>query len=185
MKTIARVNDVSIVMIDNSEQMVPIRPICQALGIDDEDQRRKINSDEILSSTAALRAAVGADKKERQMICIPFKFVFGWLFTINPKNVKPEAQEAVSKYRLQCYNALFKHFTDQSEFLMQKQNALEKQIEEVDRIRFDFKNTKMKLDEARQILNQIKEMTFEQWQINNSQLKIDFPVSSPDQSDED
>lgn len=185
MKTIARVNDVSIVMIDNNEQMVPIRPICQALGIDEKSQFDKIKSDEILSSTVVLSTAVGTDKKERQMTCIPFKFVFGWLFTINPKNVKQEAQEAVSKYRLQCYNALFKHFTDQSEFLMQKQNALEQQIEEVDRIRFDFKNTKMKLDEARQVLNQIKEMTFEQWQINNSQLKIVFPVSSTDQTDED
>jgi hypothetical protein len=184
-KTIARVNDVSIVMIDNNEQMVPIRPICQALGIDEDVQWRKIMNDEILSSVATLSVATGADEKRYKMSCIPFKFVFGWLFTINPKNVKPEAQEAVSKYRLQCYNVLFKHFTDQSEFLMQKQNALEKQIEEVDRIRFDFKNTKMKLDEARQILNQIKEMTFEQWQINKSQLKIDFPVSSPDQADED
>ena len=120
---------------------------------------------------------VGADKKEREMMCIPFMFVFGWLFTINPKNVKPEAQEAVSKYKLECYKALFKHFADQSEFLEQKQTALERQIEEVERIRADFNNTKQKLDEARRILNQVKEMTFAAWESNNRQLKIEFPAN--------
>ncbi|HNW73957.1 MAG TPA: phage antirepressor N-terminal domain-containing protein [Bacteroidales bacterium] len=174
-KTIARVNDVQIQMIDNGQKLIPIKPICEALGISHQKQYEKLKSDEILSSTVTLRVTVGADEKEREMLCIPFMYVFGWLFTINPKNVKPEASEAVAKYRMECYQALFKHFTDQSDFLQQKQNALEKQIEEVERIRFDFKNTKMKLDEARQILNQIKETTFEQWQLNNSQLKLDFP----------
>jgi hypothetical protein len=69
-------------------------------------------------------------------------YVFGWLFTINPQNVKEEAKEKVLKYKLECYTALFNHFSDQSEFLEQKQAALEKQLEEVERIRADFGNQK-------------------------------------------
>jgi len=175
-KTIARINNVSILLIENGEKLVPIRPICQALGIDEESQRKKINNDDFLSSTAVLSTAVGADKKEREMVCLPFMYVFGWLFTINPKNVKPEAQEAVAKYRNECYTVLFKHFTDQSEFLEYKQAALEQQVDEVERIRTDFKNTKVKLDMARKVLNQVKEMTFDDWQSNNRQLKIEFPT---------
>lgn len=184
-KTIAKVNDVSIVMIDNGSKLVPLKPICDALGISWSSQYAKIQNDEFLNSVVVLSETTGQDKKEYLMACIPFMYVFGWLFTINPKNVAPEAQEAVSKYRLECYKVLFKHFTDQSDFLQQKQEALEKQIEEVERIRFDFKNAKAKLDEARQMLNQIKEMTFEQWQSNNSQLKLDFPVIAKGTSDDD
>ena len=100
-KIITRVNNVDIIA-TSDEQLVPIRPICEALGIDVERQRRKIQEDEDLNSTAALTPAVGADGKEREMLCLPIRYIFGWMFTINPKNVKPEAQEAVRIYRRKC-----------------------------------------------------------------------------------
>jgi hypothetical protein len=174
-KTVARINNVSILMIENGQKLVPIRPICDALGIDHKNQRTKIQEDDFLSSVGVLNTSTGSDGKSYEMYCLPYKFIFGWLFTINPKNVKIEAQESVSRYRMECYEALFRNFTDQSEFLQQKQKALESQIEEVERIRADFKSTKQRLDEARKTLNQVKELTFETWQANNRQLKIDFP----------
>jgi hypothetical protein len=174
-KTVAKINEVSIMLIDGNEKLVPVKPICEALGIDSKSQMDKIQKDEILGSTVVLSTSVGADGKNREMSCIPFKFVFGWLFTINPKNAKAEAKEQIIKYKLQCYDALFNHFTDQSEFLEQKQLVLEKQMEEVDRIRGDFGNTKKLLDEARKKLNKVKEMTFEEWQQNKRQLSISFP----------
>ena len=179
-KTLARVNNVSILMIQGGENLVPIKPICEALGISYQGQIDKIKSDEILSPTLRLSLTVGGDNKEREMQCIPFMYIFGWLFTINPKNVNVEAQESVTKYKLECYKALFKHFTDQSDFLQQKQIALEKQIEEVDRIRANFKDTRTKLYEATQMLHIVKSMTFEDWQANNNQLKIDFPAHPVD-----
>jgi hypothetical protein len=177
-KTVARINNVSILMIQGGENPVPVKPICDALGISYQGQIDKIKSDEILAPTLRLSLTVGADKKEREMMCIPFMYTFGWLFTINPKNVNPESQESVTKYKLECYKALFKHFTDQSEFLQQKQIAVEKQLEEVDRLRANFKDTRIKLDEAKQLFMQLRSMTFEDWQANNSQLKLDFPASS-------
>lgn len=174
-KTIARINDVSITMIENGDKLIPIRPICDALGIDEKPQRVKIQGDEFLSSTAALRVAVGADGRNREMLCIPYKYIFGWLFTINPKNVKPEAQEAVSRYRMECYEALYAHFAEQSEYLEQKQVALEKQMEEVERIRYDFKNAKSRLDEANSALNNIRKLSFAEWKSNKSQLQLMFP----------
>jgi hypothetical protein len=174
-KTVARIKDVSIMLIDDAEKLVPIKPICQALEVNYSSQLEKIKSDEILGSTVPLRGIVAADGKEREMACIPFKLVFGWLFTINPKNVKAEAKEQIIKYRLECYNALFNYFTDQGEFLEQKQKALEKQLEEVERIRTDYCDQKKLLNEARKTLNDIKELTFEEWQMNKRQLSIDFP----------
>ncbi|MCT4586437.1 MAG: phage antirepressor N-terminal domain-containing protein [Carboxylicivirga sp.] len=174
-KTVAKINDVSIVLIDGAEKQVPIKPICEALGIDHKRQVDKIKSDEILGSVGGLKPSVGADGKQYDMFCIPYMYIFGWLFTINPKNVKAEAKENVVRYKQECYTSLFNHFTDQSEFLEKKQLALEKQMEEVERIRNDFGNTKKLLDEARKALNKVKEMTFEEWQMNKRQLSIDFP----------
>ena len=63
-----------------------------------------------MNSVAALRASTGADGKKYEMLCLPVRYIFGWLFTINPANVKPEAQEAVRVYRRSCYDALYQHF---------------------------------------------------------------------------
>lgn len=173
-KTVAKINNVNILIIEDGEKLVPIRPICDALGVDHKRQIDKIKEDEILSSTGGVTPSVAADGKQREMYCLPYMFIFGWLFTINPKNVKPEAQEAVKRYRMECYKALFQHFTDQSQFLEDKQQLLEKKMDEVDRIRDDFKNAQNHLKEARQELNKVKELTFEEWRAANGQLTLDL-----------
>lgn len=112
---ITKINGADIVTVDrDGETFVPIKPICQALGISANVQREKIEEDETLKSTALLSSAVGADGKPREMLCIPLKYVFGWLFTINPKNVAPEAREAVKTYRNTCYDVLYEHFVGQA-----------------------------------------------------------------------
>lgn len=108
---ITKINGTDIVTVDREgETFVPIKPICQALGIDIEPQRKKIAEDEKLHSVAVLNTATGADGKAYEMFCLPMKYVFGWLFTINPKNVAPEAREAVKQYRNTCYDVLYEHF---------------------------------------------------------------------------
>ena len=97
-KIITRVNNVDIVA-TSDEQLVPIRPICEALGIDFARQRKKIQEDEDLSSVVVLTPSTGSDGKQYEMLCLPIRYIFGWLFTINPKNVNPESQQAVKVYR--------------------------------------------------------------------------------------
>lgn len=108
-KTIVRVNNVDIIA-TSDEQMIAIRPICEALGIDEEGQRQRIVRDEILSSTACMIKAVAADGKDREMYCIPYKYVFGWLFSIDTSRVNEEARPAVLRYKEECYEALYRHF---------------------------------------------------------------------------
>ena len=52
---VAVINHAKITIVTNGrgEQLVPIRPICNALGIDWAAQWRSIQADEILSSTVA------------------------------------------------------------------------------------------------------------------------------------
>jgi hypothetical protein len=171
-KTIAVINKTKILVVQNGEKLVPIKPICQALGVDFATQKEKIENDEILSSTVGLSPTVAADGKERDMFCIPFKFVFGWLFTINPSNVKEEARETVIQYKLACYEALYQSFTDSQEFLAAKQDLVEKKLEELDEITSNFKNAKSQLYDKKKELTRVREFTIEEWIANDRQLDL-------------
>lgn len=125
---ISKINGVDIVTVErDGEILVPIKPVCEAIGIDDRAQRDKIQSDEILASTGVLSTSVAADGKEREMFCLPLKYVYGWLFTINPKNVAPEAREAVARYRRECYDVLYEHFAGAAK-RQQEQNRAEQEL---------------------------------------------------------
>lgn len=64
---IAKVNNVTIMAGNDPNRMVPIKPICDALGIDAKAQRNRIDRDEILGSTGVIMTSVAADGKEREM----------------------------------------------------------------------------------------------------------------------
>ena len=90
--------------------------------------------DPILASTVVQKTTVGSDGKQRDMVCLPFEFVFGWLFTINADKVKPEAAEAVIRYKRECYHALFAHFVKRFRHAQQcneQEIALLSQISEI------------------------------------------------------
>lgn len=92
---------------NDPRQLVPIKPICDALGIDAKAQRNRIDRDEILNSTGVIMTSVAADGKEREMYCIPLRYVFGWLFSIDTNRVDEEARPSVIKYKMQCYDVLY------------------------------------------------------------------------------
>lgn len=130
-KVITKVNNVDIFITNDQDYSIPIRPICDALGIDYSTQLKKIKEDEDWASTVGQKPTVGADGKVRDMCCISKKYVLAWLLSINPANVKPEARQAVREYRNLCYDILYNFFFGQQEKLIQ-QNKIE--IETLSRI---------------------------------------------------
>ena len=150
---------------------------CQALGINYTSQLERLQNDPILGdSTVPLRGIVGADGKEREMQTIPFKFVFGWLFRIDSRNVKEEARETVLKYQLECYNALYNHFAEMDEYLRERNQMIEASLSEMEIYRENFKQAKSLLDDAKVRLNQTRAITFEKWRADKAQMEIDFPL---------
>lgn len=105
---ITTINHVEIVV--TSDMFVPIKPICEALGVAFQSQAEKIKSDVILSSVVTLGITTGADGKQYEMLCLPLKYVYGWIFSINPSNVKADIRQNVIKYKQECYDALYEHF---------------------------------------------------------------------------
>jgi hypothetical protein len=83
--SVAKINGIDLTLIEqNGKKMVPVKTICDILGVDSKAQLDKIKTDPILKSTWGMSTSVGADEKDREMFCLPLKFVFGWLFTIHP-----------------------------------------------------------------------------------------------------
>lgn len=52
--TLSVVNDQFILLIENGDRLVPIKPICDALGVDAKAQRSKIQDDPFLNSVGVL-----------------------------------------------------------------------------------------------------------------------------------
>lgn len=111
--------EIQIINTEN-DKIVPIRPICEALGVGYSNQLKKIKDDEILVSVVVDSTTTGADGKLYKMTCLPIRYVFGWLFTINPNNVDADVKQQVLQYRKICYDALFDTFTKRSVLLKQK-----------------------------------------------------------------
>lgn len=173
---VTRVNNVDIVATNNAEKLVPIKPLCEALGIAWEPQRKKIQEHYLLSSTATLSMVVAADGKEREMFCLPIGYIFGWLLTINPANVAEENRDNLASYQAECYRALYEYFTEPQTFLKQKQALMEEKVNEYQARQRDFKDAQKLMNEAKAELNQVMRFTIEDWRANNRQLNLPFDV---------
>lgn len=95
---------------ENGQVYIPVKPICEAIGVNYESQYAKLKEHEILSSTIVLSTMVASDDRQREMVCLPLEYVYGWIFTINTKNVSEKAHDSVLRYQRECYDILYRHF---------------------------------------------------------------------------
>jgi hypothetical protein len=107
---------------ERQEVYVPIRPICDFLGIDWSSQRRRINRDPVLSEvtmSVVITATDIAPKSRRpqksSMLCLPLDFLNGWLFGVSAQRVKSELRERVIIYQRECYKILSDAFQETQE----------------------------------------------------------------------
>lgn len=175
--SITKVNGVNIVVSNDTEKLVPIKPICEALGVDTEGQRQRIQKDEILSSVACMTKATAADGKQYEMAALPLEFIFGWLFSIDHSRVSESARPLVVKYKRECYHALFEYFTEPQTFLKQKQIAMEAKIGEYQEKQRRFKDAQKEMADAKAKLNDVMKITIEDWRANNRQLTLDLEIA--------
>ena len=175
--TVAIVNKQKIqVLVENGNEFVPIRPICDALGIDAKSQRDRIKRDQILSSVGVTMTSTGADGKNYEMTVLPLRFIFGWLFTIDSNLVKEESREAVVRYQLECYNALYNHFKSYVDFVDFRQEQIDEALVKYDEARADFSGAKNKLREARELLDEKRQINYQSFLNNTRQTQLEFPT---------
>lgn len=154
---INKINGVDIVTVErDGEIFVPIKPICDAIGINADGQRIKLRDDEFFNSTTEIISVVAADGKEREMYCIRLRDVYGWLATINPGKVATEAREAVSRYRRECYDVLYDHFTGSMRRTIETNNAEIELLKKINDAITEEKVAKSRRKKAEEALDKLR-----------------------------
>ena len=175
MKTVnvAMINDISLqVVADEREQFVAVKPVCEILGVNYTTQVEKLKEHPIFSSTIPLRGTVGADGKIREMICIPFRFFAGWLFSINPDNVKEEVRDNLIQFQLKCNDVLYDYFFRRADFALKKEKYVIKAKEIFDEKTEIFNQAKNDMKMAEKEYNKVLNLTFEEYEADRKRLSI-------------
>ncbi len=153
---VGTVNGIAITAFQKGDEyLVPIKPICTALGIDVEAQRKKIMESKHLAPVAVLETAVGADNCPREMHCLPLFYIPGWLFSINPNNVAPNVRERVGEFQWECYKVLYHHFFSD---LIESTTMGERAREIKKEITYLQESINANQEEAKQLKGKMKEL---------------------------
>ncbi|MGH2537162.1 MAG: phage antirepressor N-terminal domain-containing protein [Candidatus Promineifilaceae bacterium] len=103
---------------EREEIYIPVRPICDYLGLDWSAQFRRINRDPVLSGTiqgVAITTTPSPDGRGgglQEMVCLPLKFLPGWLFGVSVVRVRPELQDKILRYQRESYDVLWNAFQE-------------------------------------------------------------------------
>jgi hypothetical protein len=95
-----------------------VKSVCEALNVDYERQRKRINEDPILGSAPSNQTVqmLGEDQR-RTYLCLPEEYIYGWIFSIQSNS------EELLAYKKKCYHVLFHHFhgiiTEQTELYLE------------------------------------------------------------------
>lgn len=91
---------------------IPIKPICDLLGVDWGGQYRRIQRDSVLSEEVRRIDVTSTRRGTQPMICLPLDFISGFLFGLNPDRVKPELRDRIIRYQRECYKVLSEAFQE-------------------------------------------------------------------------
>lgn len=83
---------------------IAIKPICQALGVNYDRQFKNIKEDSFFGQLYAKQHTTGSDGKTYEMICLPEKYIYGWLCSIQSDNQK------LLDFKKVCYDLLYDYF---------------------------------------------------------------------------
>ncbi|MEW5986955.1 MAG: phage antirepressor N-terminal domain-containing protein [Chloroflexota bacterium] len=108
-------DEITAVLVDTvAERLVyvPVRPICNLLGVDWPGQFRRLKRDPVLSKKLAgvvvtsTPDPVTGGGGPQVATCLPLDYLNGWLFGMNADRVKSEVRDKLILYQEQCYRVL-------------------------------------------------------------------------------
>lgn len=105
-------DEITAVRLEDGRVFIPVRPVCDRLGVDWSAQRKRINRDAVLSEESQGVAVTATPGGQQEMLCLPLDYISGWLFGINADRVNPEVRERLIRYQRECYKVLAEAFQD-------------------------------------------------------------------------
>ncbi len=88
---------------------VPLKWLCEILGIDDRRQRRDVKDSGVYDWK--MLSVKGADGRHRNMFCLPLKKMDSWMRRADPDKVRPEMIQKLLEYRDESETAMI-HFVN-------------------------------------------------------------------------
>lgn len=148
--------EISAVSDESGSIFVPVKPICDAIGVAYPPQFTKLQEHEILSSTIMLSVMVAADGKQREMVCLPLEYVYGWIFTINANNVAESARTKVLQYQRECYEVLYRHFAGSLRRRVEENEAEIELLQQINSAMSREKESKVERRKAEEALGKLR-----------------------------
>ncbi len=102
---------------------IALKPICSALQVSFKNQLENVKAHSILKQVYRKHGIVAKDGKLRSMICLPERYIYGWLISVKSES------KALIEYQYKCYDILYDYFhgtiTKRSELLNQRKRNLD------------------------------------------------------------
>ena len=105
------------VRMEDGTVYIPVRRLCDNLGIDWSSQWRRIQRDEVLNEAAqgvvvTTTPHQGADQHggRQEMTCLPLPLIPGWLFGVTTSRVREDIRDKLLRYRRECFDVLWEAF---------------------------------------------------------------------------
>lgn len=109
-----------LVLNEESEKFVAIRPVSEALGVTFKSQLERIKGDIVLSGYLKMKRMPGKNDKKYKMQTIPFECLLPWLSKIRLDNVDESARQELERYQRKFYDLLFESYTQGANHNVQK-----------------------------------------------------------------
>ena len=109
-------DELTAVKLESGAIYVPVRRLCDNLGLDWSAQRQRMMRDEVLGAemqgvviiTTPSDSGVGGGPQEA--LCLPLDLIPGWLFGVQVGRVRQELQPKLLRYRRECFRVLWDAF---------------------------------------------------------------------------
>ena len=112
-------DELTAVQLKGGDIFVPVRRLCENLGLVWSGQFERIQRDEVLNeSLKAVRVTRtplepgGRSGGPQDTLCLPLDLVPGWLFGIQTGRVKEDIRPKLIRYRRECFRVLWDAFKD-------------------------------------------------------------------------
>jgi hypothetical protein len=108
-------DEITAVLVEEGDEKVvyvPIRPICDFLGVAPTGQRDRIFRDPVLSEVVTNIRVTRSQDQARSVMALPLDYVSGWLFGISANRVKEEVRERLIRYQRECHRVLAAAFRE-------------------------------------------------------------------------
>lgn len=103
-------DEITAAEVNPGEVYVPVRPICEHLGLTWSSQYMRIKRDRVLAQSLRSVLVMRTEAGDRTMICLPLDMLPGWLFGVSSNRIREELQEKIDRYRAECFKVLMNAF---------------------------------------------------------------------------